>query len=331
MNKDVAQTLTIWVLTEGIAGTENQCLGIAEAIGGDILVKKIGLKWPYSWISPHLSWGEGPAALTANSDAITPPFPDIVIAGGRKAVGSARFIKRASQNRTIVIVVQNPHTRLDSFDVVASPVHDQLRGPNVIQTDGAANRITQDILDVAALAWSTTLANLPNPRIAVMIGGTSKTHRFGTRQMQDLIVKLKTLQNTHHAGLMITVSRRTPRDLVSMLHTKLKDPMTYIYDGNGANPYAGFLALADYIVCTSDSVSMLSDAATTGKPVYMVPLPGGSAKFDRFYTHLAELGVIREFDGTLENWEYPPFDDARRVARAVTSLLQDRHSEGIKK
>lgn len=319
----------IWVLSEGIAGTENQCLGIAEALGGQITIKKINLRLPWRLFSPYLSVCEGPWMLTRNSDDVAPPYPDVVIAGGRKAIGMARYIRRVSQ-QTVVCVVQNPRVNPASFDVVAAPVHDALIAPNVVITDGSPNRISQKWLSSAQIKWADALGALPRPRIAVLVGGNSKSHRMTPAALSGLIDHLKTLRTRNNASLMVTVSRRTPAPLAAQLAREISGPNTLIYDGAGENPYAGYLAHADYIVCTSDSASMLSDAATTGKPVFLYRLPGGSAKFDRLYAHLAVRGVIRDLtpcEGEpLAPWSYAPFDDSSRVAEAIKTLLQKRHS-----
>lgn len=325
--------LTIWVLTEGIAGTENQCLGIAQALknmkDGVITIKRVKLKWPFSWFSPYVSIAEGPGMLTRDSDMIAPPWPDVVIAGGRKAVGPARYIKRVNPP-TIIVMVQNPHVDVRAFDLIAAPYHDNLSGPNVVVTDGACNNITVESLQTARDKWADVLALLPRPRIAVMIGGNSKTHKLGPRQMDDIVAFLHDLQGRHRAGLMITVSRRTPTDVAARLSHALSGPHTVIYDGVGDNPYHGFLALADYIICTSDSVSMLSDAATTGKPVFIWPLPGGSAKFDRFYARLRDRHITREraemLKGDLSPWTYTPYNDSGYVAEALKKLIEQRNT-----
>lgn len=315
---------SIWVITQGIAGTENQCLGIAEALGGDITIKRIDLRWPYRLFSPFLSWGEGPGMLTKTSDSVTAPYPDVVIAGGRRAVGIARYIKRASKGKTIVVMVQNPKISSHYFDVVAAPYHDGITGPNVIVTDGACNRITPDLLQKAAEKWAPTLNRLPTPRTAVLIGGASKHHHLGPVEIADIIARIRETHTEQGGSLMITVSRRTPAELTTQLVHEFSGPNVMIYTGNGDNPYHGFLAYADYVICTNDSVSMISDVATTGKPLGILPLAGGAKRHHRFMDHLADLGV------GAKNRAYVPFADAIRVADAIKTLLETRYNHNQK-
>ena len=315
--------LTIWIVSQGIAGTENQCLAVAEALGGTVTIKRVDLRGLWRFVSPWWALGEGPGMLTPDSDTMTPPWPDVVIAGGRRAVGIARYIRRASGGHTIVIMMQNPYVAPQTFDLVAAPFHDNIKGPNVIVTDGAPTRNNATVLDVARTRWADTLGTLPGPRLAVLVGGNSRTHTLGPAEMDALIARVQAIQVKDNASLMITVSRRTPAELVARLETALNGPHTVIFTGQGENPYAGFLAFADYFIITNDSTSMISDAASTGKPIDIFRLTGTSKRSERFQAHLDALGIGDFRRG------YKPFDDAGRVAQAVRDLLEQREQKGV--
>ncbi len=320
--------MKIWIITEGIAGTENQCLGVAETLreelGGDILIKRISLNQPWKTFSPFLGF-ESPCTFSSKGDRLTPPWPDVALCAGRKAIAAARYIKKASKGHTYVVQIQDPRISPHHFDLVAVPFHDPARGDNVIVTDAAPNRITQEKLEQARKDFSEALLSLlPPPRVAVLIGGNSKAHTLTPEIMTSLTEQLHTLVETQNVSLMVTTSRRTGPENEEIMKNLLTGPNVYIWDGSGENPYFGFLAHADYIIVTSDSVSMLSDAATTGKPVYMVALEGGSKRFDRFYKNLMNKNCIRLFDGTLEHWDYSPLSDSRMVASAIREGLKKR-------
>lgn len=305
-----------WIVTEqGLTGTENQCLGVAEALGIVPVVKRIGLRQPWALLSPWLGFE---SATSFTGDSLAGPYPDLLIAAGRKAIAAARYIKKASGGRTFTVFLQDPHSDPRAFDLVAVPAHDKLRGDNVIVTAATPNRITPDRLAEAKDKWASQFSALPAPRVAVLIGGHSKTHRMTPEITKKLAEQLKVLK----ASLMITASRRTGAENEALLKEALeKRPHTYFYDGQGENPYFGMLAFADYILVTSDSASMLSDAATTGKPVYMIELDGGSAKFDKLHDSLLNKNYIRPFDGQLDSWSYAPLDDANRIAQAIRRLI----------
>ena len=304
-----------WIVTEGIAGTENQCLGVAEALGVEPRVIRIELNQPWKALSPYL--GCESAASFKNMPA--PPWPDVVISSGRKAVGAARYIKRMSGGRTFVAHIQDPRVRHSDFDLVAVPAHDPARGANILVTTASPNRITPERL-AAARQQFAFLGDLPGPRVAVLIGGTSKAHRMTPAVMQTLCADLKQLK----AGLMITASRRTGEaERALLISSFANNPDVFFWDGAGENPYFGMLAWADYILVTEDSVSMLSEAATTGKPVYIIALEGGSARISRFHETLKNQGIARPFAGRLEPWSYPPLRDAQKVAEAIKKALNN--------
>ncbi len=176
-------------------------------------------------------------------------------------------------------------------------------------------------LEKAKEKFAPLFQNLPDKKIAVLIGGNSKTH---TLTQEKTLQIANTLSNID-SGLMITTSRRTGDKNTAILKSKLNGDNIYFYDGKGENPYHGMLAHADIIIATNDSVSMLSDAGTTGKPVYTINLDGGSKRFDRLYDHFTELGIIRplphNIDGTLPHWQYNPLSDSQKITDEVRKRM----------
>jgi mitochondrial fission protein ELM1 len=298
----------LWVITEGMAGTENQCLGVAESLGLTPVVKRVALRQPWKTLSPWMGFETAATFVLP----LTAPWPDILITAGRKAVAAARYIKKQSGGKTFTVHLQDPRVSPRHFDLLAVPFHDRARGDNVIVTDGAPNRITAEQLAAAKEKFEPLFTPLKSPRIAVMIGGNSRTHTL----TPDIVMKLCAQLHQLDAGFMITASRRTGQENLKILRTNLP-PSAFLWDNQGDNPYFGMLAWADHIVVTADSVSMISDAGTTGKPVHVVPLEGRSAKFDTFHAHLRDIGVTRPFTGDLTPWTYPRLNDAGRIADAI--------------
>jgi mitochondrial fission protein ELM1 len=307
---------TCWVITEGIAGTENQCIGVAEALGLEPLVKRIKLKFPWKQLAPYLP-GLG---LADNSDPIAAPFPDLVIASGRKSIGIAIYIKQQSP-KTFVVQLQDPRINPKHFDLVVVPQHDPTRGDNVIVTKAGLHRVTPAKIAAAKESVASKLTKLPHPRVAVLIGGTSKAHTMTPQNAKLLAMQLLHLAESPNIGLMITASRRTGEENEKLLREMLQGPAIYFWDGKGENPYFGFLALADYIIVTEDSVSMASEALSTGKPVYIAALEGGARRLDMFHKILQEQGYTRPFTGLLEQWHYVPPDDTQRVANEIRERM----------
>lgn len=317
------ETLTCWVVTDGKPGMENQCVGLAERLGIAPTVKRIALRAPWRQLSPYLSLGARFAA-GPEGDPIAPPWPDILIASGRQSIAPSLAVRRASRRRTFTIQIQDPQISPRKFDLVVVPRHDRLRGKNVLVTRGALHRVTPEHLEGAATRFMSTLGHLPRPRIAVLVGGGNAVYSLTPVIMGDVAEKLANISKAHGAGLMVTPSRRTGEDNEAILRARLRDVPSVIWDGMGENPYFAYLGLADAIVVTGDSVSMVSEAASTGKPVYVIDLEGGSPKFKSFHDGLRADGITRPFTGDLENWRYAPLADTEAVAQDVLRRLAAR-------
>lgn len=316
--------VTCWVVTDGKSGMENQCLGLAEALGLAPIIKRVKLRFPWRQLSPYLRLGLKMSAAR-QSDPIVPPWPRLVIATGRTSIPVSLYIREASRaagTPAFTVQLQDPAIDPALFDLVVVPEHDRLRGANVITTRGALHRVTPGMLAREAQKFSHLAAPLPAPRIAVLIGGSNAVYALGNKEMVTLAGKLVHLAKITGGGLMVTPSRRTGEDNLKILQNALRAVPAYVWNGKGANPYYGMLGLADALVVTCDSVNMVSEACTTGKPVYVIKLPGGSPKFDRFHERLMRDGLAREFSGKLETWEYKPLDDVNMVARHILQELK---------
>lgn len=305
----------IWVLHDGKPGMANQVIGLAEALGWPFSEKRLAIRVPWRHLPPQL-WLAPGQALDPSGAALAPPWPDIVIACGRNAVAPARMIKRASGGRSFWVQVQDPRAFRGEVDLIVAPLHDPAPGDNVVRTLGAVHRITKARLDAAAAHFAPLFAALPRPLAAVLLGGDNNVYRLSDARFAALCDQLVGLALSG-AGLAITPSRRTSPAQQALLRERLGGLPAYVWDGNGENPYFGLLALADAIIVTADSVSMISEAAATGKAVHIVELEGGSKKFARFHQALRDAGITRPFTGTLGQWDYTPLDDTARAAAEI--------------
>ena len=317
VNTDLLHSTPVcWVVTEGMAGTENQCLGVADALGLSPIVKRVSLRQPWKMLSPYLGFERASTFIPP----LEGPWPDILLAAGRKSIAASRYIKKQSGGKTFTVQIQDPRIAPGAFDLVAVPEHDPTRGENVIVTTAAPNRITGDRLLRARNDFAPLFAMTGGPRIAVLIGGNSKAHKISNSQMEKLGRQLATLPGS----LLITASRRTGDAQRQSFLQGLGERPHYFWDGTGENPYFGMLAWADVVLVTADSVSMLSDAATAGKPVYMIGMEGGTARFDKFHQSLLNKGIARMFQGQLETWSYEPLQDSARIAGEILRRINNR-------
>lgn len=305
----------VWVLHDGKIGMANQVTGLAEALGWPLVEKRLVIRAPWRHLPP-VFWLAPTRALDPAGAALVPPWPDIVIACGRNAIAPAQMIKRASGGRAFWVEVQDPRYARREVDLIVAPLHDPAPGDNVFRTLGAVHRVTAAKLSEAAARFAPLFATLPRPLAAVLIGGDNNVYRLSEARFASLCDQLVALAASG-VGLAITPSRRTGAAQRAMLEQRLAGRPVFIWDGSGDNPYFGMLGAADAIIVTADSVSMISEAAATGKPVHIVELDGGSSKFARFHAAMREAGITRPFTGTLGAWRYAPLDDTARAAAEI--------------
>ncbi len=318
------RNMVCWTVTDGAVGMETQCAGLADALGLRALTKRVPRHPLQKLLKPH--WLP-PAVLVGTRGAAAsqfgPPWPDVLISCGYTAAACSIAVKRVSRGRTVTIHIQHPRAPFELFDLLVVPRHDRISGPNIITTQGAVHGINETKLKSGVLRFERKLRYLPRPLVAVLIGGHSRHYTFRTGDAERLARELLTFAAVHRAGLAVTVSPRTGAAAVEVLRQRLDSkPWVNFWDGSGENPYLGYLGLADAIVVTADSISMISEACATGKPVYVASLTGrGAPNIRNFYADFTAAGLIRPFDGTLERWRYTPLDETARAAAEVRRRL----------
>lgn len=314
------QTPTCWVVSDGRAGIENPCLGLAEALNLTPVVKRVRLRSPWRQTTPYLPLPGLNLPLAPASDRLDPPWPDLLISSGRQAVALSMAVGRRSPG-TVRVHIQNPGVPFDRFDLVSLPRHDGKRGDNLVESIGAIHRVTAAKLSAAALEWSHLAEGRARPLVSVMIGGSNRFCQLTPQMMAGVAAQLAALVRDQGVGMLITTSRRTGAENEAILKQSLAGLPVFLWDGSGPNPYFGMLALADALIVTSDSVAMVSEAASTGTPVHVIDLPGNAPKFTRFHDALQADGITRPFQGHLESWTYQPLDDTARLAARVRERL----------
>lgn len=315
---------TLWVLSDGRAGNEAQALGLAEALARRrpvaIVVKRAVLGQWAALVPPALSWRLGARAggwpfsgIADGREALAPPWPEAVIGAGRRVAPITAALRRLHGIAAVQIL--DPQMPAAAFDAVVVPEHDALTGPDMLRTVGAVNRLTPHTIAAAAATWADRFRRLPRPRLAVLVGGPSRSARFTRPDEHALAQALGALARSH--GLIVTGSRRTPPTLIDRLRA-LAGECAFVWQGAGENPYPGLLGHADAVLVTEDSVNMASEAATTGLPVHVFPVSGVARKIARFHESLAQRGASRRFTGSIGQWSYAPLAEADRVAGDLT-------------
>lgn len=304
----------VWVLTDGKAGDEQPLIGIAEALGSTPVLRHVHPRRLFAALMP---WGPiDPQESERRSGApLAPPWPDICLATGRRTVAYLRRLKRLSP-QTFTVFFKDPRTTCHGADLLVVQAHDKPRGKGVMVITTAPNRILPERLAAIRAAPPAILAGLPAPRVAVLIGGDSRHHRFTDADISAFEVGLRE-HLAQGKSLMITASRRTPPRLRVGLEALRAEQRVHFWDGCGDNPYAAYLALADEVIVTADSTNMIGEAVATGRPVQIFYPHGGHPKISAFIAALSKTAVVGRFPNAPAIGDYAPINSTESVAQAI--------------
>lgn len=318
--------LTAWIITDGKTGMDVQARGLAQALDLDYQMKHVSPTGLWRIAAP---WGPpDPKARLGKPDSalFAPPWPAVCIATGRSSIPYVRALRRKSGHKTYCIVLQDPKTGANTADLIWVPAHDRRRGANVITTLTAPHSYSAATIAALRATCPPEIAALPRPRIAVALGGKNGIYRF-TEADDDRFQAALAALGADGASFMITPSRRSHQRLIRAADVATASRPRFLWDGTGPNPYPAFLAHADMLVVTADSVNMTGEACATGRPVYVFEPTGGSAKFRRFHEALRGAGATRPLQGVInssESWSYEPLDSAREIALEVERRWSNR-------
>jgi mitochondrial fission protein ELM1 len=313
----------VWVLADDRAGNVGQCVGVAEALGLPFEVKSI--RYTALGRLPNLLRGASLMGVAAEARAgLVAPWPRLVIAAGRRTAPVARWLKRRSGARLVQIMDPGPGGRSE-FDLIAVPGHDgkRLAGGNILPITGAPHRVNPAKLAEAAGQWRARFAHLPRPWIGLIVGGSTRQRSFTPAMADELGRRVASMAAASGGSVLVTTSRRTGPEAAQALLAALPEPrFAHCWGGEGENPYFGFLALADALVVTGDSVSMACEACATPAPVYLyAPEALVVPKHARLHAELYALGCARPLGGEWESWSHPPLNAAGAIAEAIRERL----------
>ncbi|WP_421739007.1 mitochondrial fission ELM1 family protein [Caulobacter sp.] len=334
MKKPAKPPVVVWAISDGRAGIEAQAVGLAEAVAREaraqdievqIEIKRVGwigrigrLPWWLNWFPRR--W------LTPESQ-ISPPWPDLWIAAGRATLPLSIRARRWSGGKTFVVQIQDPRVPPQMFDLVIPPKHDRLSGDNILPITGSPHRVTAARLASEYGKFRDQLEAMPHPRVAVLLGGKSKAFDLPVERAAQMAHQIQIPLEQDGGSLLMTFSRRTPEPARALLNARLRHLPGMIWDGEGPNPYFAFLAAADYILVTEDSTNMATEAASTGKPVFILKMEGSSLKFRLFHEELERQGAARPYGGAFHGWTYEPVDETGRAAREVLARMSGQGGE----
>jgi uncharacterized protein len=309
---------TGWIFSDRRAGNDVQSRGVFDALGLDYIVKPVhprGL-WkvlaPWAPVDPAERFGRPGSRFTQ-------PWPDFAVAIGRTTIPYIRKLKALAGWRTYTVILLDPRIGASAADLFWVPEHDARRGPNVITTLTAPHSFSAERIAQLRASMPADIARLPQPRVAVLLGGPNGDYRYTPEPVARLASALQSL-GTLGAGLMITPSRRTPPEVTGYIREVTQGYPCIFWDGAGENPYPSFLAHADAFIVPADSINMTGEPCATGRPVHVFEPEGSSVKFARFHDALRRHGATRPMPARferLETWTYPPVRSAESIAAEI--------------
>jgi len=317
----------VWLLIDDRAGNQSQCLGVAEALGLRYEIRE--LTYTAAAQLPNFVMGKTFGGLTPSARVnLVEPWPDVVIAAGRRCSPVARHIKDKNGGKTFLVQIMYPgESGLDELDLVCVPRHDAVADrDNIMHITGAPHRITEQRLKTAADDWRDRLGRLPEPRIALIVGGSTKRRKFTSPMACELGRAANKMAHDAGGSLMVTTSRRSD-DIADALIAEIDVPSDVFKWGQaGDNPYLGYLGMADGVIVTGDSVSMCSEAAATPGPVWIyAPRKLTVHKHGELHKQLIDGGYAKPFDAAdpprFERWTHPPLNAAFAIAEEIRKRL----------
>ena len=304
------------LLTEGLHGMVSQVEGLARALDLEYFHEKIELNSFWNLIPPKLS----PVSKFVFKNKIKKDF-DVIISCGRKSVIPSIYYKKNLRKNIINIHIQNPKVSLKNFDFIIAPDHDGIKGQNVLISKGAIHYLTlEDIKDCKNYLEDKIDKN--RDVITLILGGPTKYYSYKEENIINIFSKIKKNLAESNLQLIIIPSNRTPKNTINFAKEYF-DKNRLVIESVDKQAYLSSLALSKYIVVTCDSSSMISEAALTGKPIYVGMLPSlkNDHRFKKFRNLFKELNIIRELGDNLEIWSYEKLDETNRIAQEIKKKI----------
>ena len=305
------------LLTQGMHGMVSQVEGLAKALGLSYKHQKIELKSFWNLIPPKIS--------PISEKLVKNKFVcdcKIIISCGRKSVIPSIALKKRLGNQIFNIHIQDPKVSFEHFDLIVSPEHDRLRGENIINTTGAIHYLTKKEINDNS-KYLGIEKDKRKELVAFIIGGPNKYYNYSEKQIHELFNKVKTLFTPDKFKIIVIPSYRTPENILKIAFNTFSINH-HVVKNIDKKAYLSALAISNYIVVTCDSTSMISEAAMTGKPVYIAMMKSfkPTGRFKKFYSQLKDLGITRELEDRVESWSYNSLNEVNRIAPIVKAKMK---------
>ena len=304
------------LLTEGMHGMISQVEGLAKALDIDFTHHKVELNKFWKLIPPKFT----PVSNFTFNSITTNDF-DIIISCGRKSVIPSIYLKKNSKKKVHNIHIQDPKVSLNNFDFIIAPEHDGLTGENVILSKGSIHYLTKEEITNNHEYLSEKL-NKEKEYLSLILGGPNKYYDYNEKNLIKIFDKIKSILESNNLQAIIIPSMRTPKKIIDFTQNYLGENNLVIKDVD-KKAYLSSLSLAKYIVVMCDSTSMISEAALTGKPIYIAEIPAKSNdyRFRKFRDLFHKLKIVKNLNEKVEIWNYEILDETNRIAKEIKKKI----------
>jgi len=305
------------LLTQGMHGMISQVEGLAKALDIDFTHHTVELNNFWKIIPPKLT----PISQSVYKSIDHDNF-DIIISCGRKSVIPSIHLKNNSNKKVFNIHIQDPKVDSKHFDFIIAPEHDEVIGQNIISTKGAIHYLTENEINENKNYLNSFIKKDERKIWTLIMGGPTKYYDYSSKNIKEIFIKISELSKKHNFQLVVIPSMRTPTNIIQYAKSYFGDNHTVIMDVD-KKAYLSALAIAQNIIVTCDSSSMISEAALTGKPIYVASiLPKKNDKrFQKFRNLFRELNIIKNLGEQIEDWNYEKLDETNRVANIIKQKI----------
>ncbi len=313
-----------WCLTDGSAGMISQVRGLAEALNVNYELKVVKLNFPWNKLPVNFLPLSNIMFENLSDFNLDSEVPDILISCGKRSIYASLFIKKKSVKRVFSIHIQNPRVNTKNFNIVVAPSHDKVVGHNVITTDLAINHITPKLLEKHAEKMKDSFGSIQKPICTVFIGGKSRNYKFDQSNVIELAMSLDKVMNNNNVQMFIVFSRRTDEFIKDYLKKKYTK-QNIVWEGK-ENPYLALMHYSKYLICTSDSVSIISESVSAKKPVFIYKLPSSKRynRIESFISTLVKKNYVKILTDKLEDYSNSYTNETMKVARTINESYNNQ-------
>jgi len=299
------------LLTEGMHGMISQVEGLAKALDLNFIHQKVQLNHFWRFLPPKIT----PIKQFVLKQKIE-SAAKVAISCGRKSVIPSMILKKKYKEKIFTIHIQDPKVDPSNFDLIIAPEHDNLRGKNVISSKGAIHYITKAEIEKSKSYLSNKITS--NKIVTLILGGPNKYYDFSVEELIKVFNEIKSKFISLAYQVVVVPSMRTPKTIID-LATKEFVGHGYVVQNIDRNAYLSSLGLANNIIVTCDSTSMISEAATSGKPIFIAHMKTkkNNYRFKKFFQLFREMGITKNLGEKVEDWSYNYFNEAERIAKIV--------------